>query len=61
MLKGTARRWKKLLAKYTAKELGLDEEFSLPGVKALLEQFKEQVEKMETFTKEEPPYRFDCF
>lgn len=46
MVKDLAKLWKKLLAKDNS-TLGIDGEYTRPGVLAMLEQFKEQVEDVD--------------
>ena len=48
MVSGLALMWKNLRSKYSAEELGLDTEFSVAGVEAFLEEFKQQVEEVDT-------------
>jgi hypothetical protein len=43
VVKGLSSMWKRLLTKYSGKELGWDVEYSKPGVMELLRQFKEKV------------------
>lgn len=56
MISGLARMWKNLLGKYSAQELGLDTEFSEPGVKAFLKNFKKTVESVDMY--DEPSLKF---
>ncbi|KAL3906817.1 MAG: hypothetical protein SGARI_003830 [Bacillariaceae sp.] len=56
MISGLALRWKHML-QYSAKELELDEEFSLPAVLCFLEEFQTTVESAEMYG--DPPLRFD--
>ena len=55
MTASLARMWKNLLAKSDG-ELGIDAEFTRPGVICLLEQFRAMVESADTY--EDPPMKF---
>lgn len=54
---GLARLWKKVLAK-SDEELGIDAEFTRPGVVCFLESFKKAVESMDADCDMMPPVRF---
>ena len=45
MIKNLGLKWRNLLGNRSPKELGIDDDFSLPAIKALLEKFKCKVEK----------------
>ena len=53
MIKELAGYWKKVL-KRTDQELGIDPEYTRPGIVALLEQFRELVESVDTYGVDEP-------
>ena len=53
MVKQLALCWKTILTK-TDEDLGIDREYTRPGIVALLEQFKEAVESVETYGVDEP-------
>ena len=46
MVKDLAKLWKKLLAKDDS-TLGIDKEYTRPGILAMVEQFKDKVEDVE--------------
>lgn len=50
LVKGLAGAWKRLL-KNTDEKLGWDLEYTKPAVMELLEQFKQQIEGMESYYK----------
>jgi hypothetical protein len=56
MLKALATRWKNVLKKMDA-ELGIDAEYTRPGVICLLTQFKKTVEDIDTY--DEPKIKFN--
>ena len=53
MVKGLARLWKNIL-KRSDEDLGIDGEYTRPGVMAMLESFQESIESAES----DPPFRF---
>jgi hypothetical protein len=56
MIAGLARMWKALM-KNKPEQLGIDAEFSYPGVKAFLEVFKDKVEAVDTC--DDPELKFN--
>lgn len=56
MVKALASFWKRLLKNHSAEELGLDDGFSYDGVICLLEDFKREIEYVETC--DETPFKF---
>ena len=56
MISNLATMWKTLLKKHSADELGLDEQFSYPGIKAFLKSFKKTVESVDMY--DEPSLKF---
>jgi len=54
MVEGLARLWKKTLKKSNA-QLGIDDEYTKPGILVLLETFKNLLESTEA----EPPFEFN--
>jgi hypothetical protein len=57
MIKSLAAYWKHLLANVSAADMGILEEFTLPGIHAYLAQFKRIVEDIDTY--DEAPYEFN--
>jgi hypothetical protein len=55
MVSGLARIWKAVLKK-TDQELGIDSEFTRPGLVCFLQQFKKQVEAVDTY--DDPVMKF---
>lgn len=56
MITGLAGHWRRLL-KNSAKDLGLDDGYSYEGAKTFLQNFKKEVEGIETYN--EPSYKFN--
>lgn len=55
MIAGLARMWRSALAKADA-DLGIDPEFTRPGIVCFLQQFKDTVERIDTY--DDPPMKF---